>query len=515
MFFVPKTVPAVVLDTGTRLCKAGFAGGDVPSLVCPSALGTYAGQAPEGALGDAVGNGFVAGYEWLAAREVALSGVQVRSAFDDDGLISDWAAYEALLDYCFARLQVQPEEYALCVVEPSHNPKRPREELCQVLFDKYNVPAVYFGRNAALSCFAAGRHTGVVLDCGASNVSATPVFEGAVVKHAILRTRVGSGQDITRRCAALCGGLECIRPPYAFRRRGRRHANDAVADGVGGANRPSRRSSAGASVDGDADDEEDEAADDLDRNEDGGGVDLGGAAAPMEFHLEPVDVSSVSESYAEMARMQVAEDVKHHVCSVDREYHLYSGAMHAADHDTTDADASPPPLPQQQQASRRNVPPIAHELPDGTTLSLGAERFRPAEALFGTLPHARTAREDRPFLAYLRQQGTLPASSKGVAGLVSDAIRRCEHAQHREMFAGVVLTGGTSAMSGLADRLQSELFLHYNRVKVHAAANPVERKYTAWTGASMLATFADFQNHWFTRDEYRENGAGFVHKRCP
>lgn len=515
MFVSTQTVPAVVLDAGSRLTKAGFAGADLPQYLFPSAVGCYVGDtiSADAAALRSSGSGSVVGYENLLGSADRVRFLEVRSAFDEDGIIHDWAAFEGLLDYTYQRLGVFPEDYALLFVEPSHNPKRPREELCQVLFEKYSVPAVYFGRSAALACISAGRHTGLVLDCGASGVTAAPVLEGNVIKPSVLRSRVAGGSAITRAAAELLGGLEAIQPAYAFRR-------TALGSGIEGHKAPQRKRSAAelstAASSNDSSDADDQV--DLFRanSSASGSVEEETLEKRAEYHLELLDVRDITRSYADFARLEVAEDFKHHICCVNRE--LGPVADSSDSEIDPDAAASAPAkenVPDAEPRADPNMPPITYELPDGTQVSVGQERYRPAELLFQSLPHARTVKEDRPFLAYIRERERGPSTSKGIAGMVADAIRRCEGAQHREMFAGVVLTGGSSVLPGLSDRLQTELYFYHSRSRVHAAANPMERKYMAWTGGSILATFVEFQQNWFSRAEYLESGVTLVQKRCP
>ena len=70
------------------------------------------------------------------------------------------------------------------------NTKAKRETLTELLFEKYNVPALYLAKSAVLSAFASGRSTGLVVDGGASSLSVTPVYDGYVLYDGIRRSNL-------------------------------------------------------------------------------------------------------------------------------------------------------------------------------------------------------------------------------------------------------------------------------------------------------------------------------------
>lgn len=114
-----------------------------------------------------------------------------------------------------------------------------------------------------------------------------------------------------------------------------------------------------------------------------------------------------------------------------------------------------------------------YELPDGEVITIGVGRFKCPEVLFDP-----------------RMVGM---ESGGVHEIVLRSIRRCDMDIRREMFGNVVLSGGTTVIPGLADRLAKELTLLAPpgvRVKVVA---PPERKYSVWIGGSILASLSTFQ----------------------
>ena len=66
----------------------------------------------------------------------------------------------------------------------------------QVLFETFNVPALFTSIQAVLSLYASGRTTGIVLDSGDGVSHAVPVYEGFAMPSSIRRIDV-AGRDVT------------------------------------------------------------------------------------------------------------------------------------------------------------------------------------------------------------------------------------------------------------------------------------------------------------------------------
>lgn len=72
----------------------------------------------------------------------------------------------------------------------------------------------------------------------------------------------------------------------------------------------------------------------------------------------------------------------------------------------------------------------------------------------------------------------------------------------------VVLTGGTSSIPGLSDRLMTELnkILPSLKFRILTTGHTIERQYQSWLGGSILTSLGTFHQLWVGKKEYEEVG---------
>lgn len=191
-----------------------------------------------------------------------------------------------------------------------------------------------------------------------------------------------------------------------------------------------------------------------------------------------------TDSYTAWGIQQVAGDIKEALCRV-----------------------SDSPFDPRENAS---IPTVAYELPDGTEIQVGPDRFAVPEVLFNPTLLSTFGLE-----TVSNYNGN---DLKDLPGMVAEAISLCDADIRRDMWSGIVLTGGGALLPGLRERLEgglAQLAPPASRLKVVSPANSTERRFAVWIGGSILASLGSFQQMWVSRAEYDEHGPSIVHRKAP
>ncbi|XP_002720324.1 actin-related protein T1-like [Oryctolagus cuniculus] len=140
------------------------------------------------------------------------------------------------------------------------------------------------------------------------------------------------------------------------------------------------------------------------------------------------------------------------------------------------------------------TPPREYILPDGHVISIEDSMTKVPEVLFSP--------------------DQLGINSPGLSEMVSISIMKCDTDIQKNLFADIVLCGGTTLFQGLEERLMKELEpLAFEGNPIKITASP-DRCFSAWIGASVMTSLSTFKQMWVTAAEFKEFGRSVVQRKC-
>lgn len=75
----------------------------------------------------------------------------------ENGIVKKWDDMQHLWDFTFYdKMRVDPTGRKILLTEPPMNPLKNREQMCEVMFERYNFGGVYVAIQAVLALYAQG-----------------------------------------------------------------------------------------------------------------------------------------------------------------------------------------------------------------------------------------------------------------------------------------------------------------------------------------------------------------------
>lgn len=180
----------IVIDNGSSMIKAGFAGEDVPRAVFPNIV-----SRPKhfSAMQGVTQKSEYVGDEAMQRR--GTSNIQHPMSA---GIVESWEDMEKVWHHTFYNeLRCAPEEaVGVLLTEAPRNPKANREKMVTTMFETFQIKNVYVAPEPVMSLYAAGRTTGLAFSSGDGVTCTYPVYDGFSIPHAIEKTNI-SGRYLT------------------------------------------------------------------------------------------------------------------------------------------------------------------------------------------------------------------------------------------------------------------------------------------------------------------------------
>eukprot|EP01084_Bolivina_argentea_P003809 7181_1 len=154
-----ETSLALVIDNGSGMVKAGFAGDEAPRACFPSIVGRPKYKN--------IMRGTISKECYVGDEALSKKGILALKYPIEHGVITSWEDMEKIWFHTFYNeLRIDPEEHPTLLTEAPLNPKKNRERMITIMFETFNVPNFYVAIQAVLSLYASGRTTGIVMDSG-------------------------------------------------------------------------------------------------------------------------------------------------------------------------------------------------------------------------------------------------------------------------------------------------------------------------------------------------------------
>ncbi|KAH8687881.1 hypothetical protein BGZ60DRAFT_18604 [Tricladium varicosporioides] len=354
----------IIIDSGSGYIKAGIGGDTAPKLTFASIL--------EESVND--------GKKKSLIGEIDLSNSNnPRARPIQNGLVQNWEDMESIWKHTLStRLQVNPSEHNILVIDSPQTSRTDREKAAQILLETFQCAGVFFLRSSVASLRACKKTSGLVVDIGEDTTSISPISNNWPLRHAISQSNI-AGREIDQH-------LSCL-------------------------------------------------------------------------------LSQEGLSFHTASEMDTVRDIKEKICYIAPKIDHSDGFSY-------------------QQ----------YQLPCNKQVTISEEAFQAPEILFNP---ARVGREEF-----------------GVADMVFKAIMKSDPGMRSDMWGNIVLSGGSTMFKGMLERLKGDLGRFDTRGIAINIKAPADRKTLAWRGAAIKASEPGFEAIVVSKDEYEENGASFVHRRC-
>ncbi|ODQ64086.1 Actin/actin-like protein [Nadsonia fulvescens var. elongata DSM 6958] len=516
-------VSALVIDTGSSWTRVGFAGEDAPKAVIPTYYGMRTTDvrnesttedkiedkdkdgdlemkdaSPENSLEQK--NTKKSRFIGDESLHLPRSDCEIISPMED-GCVSDWDAITEIWDYALThQLRVDPTEHPLLLTEQVWNSQENRKRAMEIVFEEINVPAFYLAKSAVCSSFASGKANSLIVDVGSAVASVTPVIDGLVLNKPACHTKYAGDylngkifdmlveQNVSINPRYLIQSKTQVEPgqPSIFKRKSvlesmkitesyHKFQSKLVLEEW-----KETMSQALPFAYTGAEQEEPVYEDRLFEFPDGY------ASVMSEVRFKTTEFLFDPEIIEEATDFRPASSTTDFIRTNEkREITMEDDEVKSDTERETTADK---PLPDNTIAKTSTD---ANVIPSITA----TEAATAQPSIEGAINNEFSAPGRRPH-------------NLGLSSLIIDTINSCDVDVRSHLANNIVLTGGTTLIPGLADRVNNDVqaALAGLKVRIYAPGNTIERKHSAWIGGSILASLGTFHQLWVSKKEYEEVG---------
>nr|XP_021540958.1 actin, alpha skeletal muscle 2-like [Neomonachus schauinslandi] len=179
----------LVCDYGSGFSKVGFSGTEAPLATFPTILGKLRHDNPLVGMQEE---------DWFIGDEAQKKRGELNLQYPiSRATITNWDSMEKIWHHSFYQaLRIAPEQHPLMVTEPPLNTTSNKEKMSQILFETFNVPALYLANQGVLSLYASGQISGTTIESGEGMTYFVPIIDGCPLHQSTIQMDM-AGQDLT------------------------------------------------------------------------------------------------------------------------------------------------------------------------------------------------------------------------------------------------------------------------------------------------------------------------------
>ncbi|KAI5950275.1 ARP4 [Candida jiufengensis] len=446
-------INAIILDIGSYQTKIGYAGDDFPKIITSSNYG----QLEKGT--------YLFGESLNVPRKEEI---EIKPIVENS-LIIDWEAAMEQFEWFFKQLKINPKEQPILITEPIWSTNEYRIKLIENFFEKFEFPGIYLAKVPSCISFQQGRANCLVVDLGHDSCSITPVIDGICLIKSSLRTPY-SGKFLNNIIEDYFNKQDIKLEPSLFIK----------------SKTPTKF-----------------------------------PEEEPKFELKPLGKDiKISESFKKN--------------QISRIYHEFKESLLEIPSQEMKKVIQQQQQQQQDPKSSTIFSKRSFELPTGQSITIGQERFEIAETIFepnlytfknqnlqpkpsnGEIPgiEHNTINEYRPLKRIRKNEDEETDSDskldiRGISQLITHILSIIDIDLRASLANNIIITGGTSLITSLTERLYHELSNSNPglKIRLHAVGNSMERINQSWIGGSVLASLGTFHQMWVSEKEYKDEGS--------
>ena len=152
----------------------------------------------------------------IAVKENSTTIVDINESFIDNfdmtleypiknGVIMDYDIIDDMWECIFfEKLKIDPTKAYILLTEPPLTTRKMRNNVTEILKEKYNCKGIQFCNQQVLSLYSIGKNTGTVIDIGHDITRCVPIYESYIIESGIQMSDI-SGKTYNK---YLCSQLE-------------------------------------------------------------------------------------------------------------------------------------------------------------------------------------------------------------------------------------------------------------------------------------------------------------------